>query len=758
MRIMIVICLLFLCTFQALGETSSPVIFDIKNANEQFDHINLKLSIQNLNLTNLSNAVDTLTELSVQADQCVDEMQKKLNSLDILIKQAGSAGNNKGADLVYLNNQHKELADIQSQCRLFSIRAKEAIDAYKTAINQLKQEKTLTRGTPLWQTIKQLHRTSPDSWYQSPTLNLPKPTPSLLFVILGTGAVFLGSTILLARLRKSQFVRRYLHFKILRFSHIVLLGFFFITGALLGYLLLFTDDPDSLDPLLLLTKLTFFYLMAWMLIIFLSKIKSIRAFFYWYALDTAFFQKILVVLLGFYFIAIAGPLIAELFHLEKPVSQLCQSAYLLLILGMGGYFIRSFCRTHHHLSFIKKHYYVIQIVIFLLLLTFAVIGITGYHALAMQLTLSGFITFAILFVTILIKHGINKLYVSLSYQHSKRKIMKLFGYRKDQIFIEFYILKIVLQLITVLVSIYLIGISWGFALDFLENTYDKLLYGFHLANITIYPTRIISGVVIFCILYLAFRAISTTISRHQQFEDEEETQVAIASILNYIGFGLAILSGLLIAGFNFTGLAIIAGALSVGIGLGLQSIVNNFVSGLILLIEKPIRPGDRINIDGVEGFVKKIRVRSTQILTPYHEDIIIPNSDLITHRVVNYMFSDNYWRVGCEVGVAYGSDIKLVQELLLDIANKHEDVVKTGRQKPMVIFNAFGDNALMFQLWCLIKDVNKKWSAKSELNFAIDEVFRQHNISIAFPQRDLHIKLEELEPLIEKIKPQSSTE
>lgn len=110
------------------------------------------------------------------------------------------------------------------------------------------------------------------------------------------------------------------------------------------------------------------------------------------------------------------------------------------------------------------------------------------------------------------------------------------------------------------------------------------------------------------------RAISTSISRHQQFENEEETQVAIASILTYVGFSIAVISGLLVAGFNFTGLAIIAGALSVGIGLGLQSIVNNFVSGIILLIEKPIRPGDRINIDGVEGFVKN----QSQINTNSH--------------------------------------------------------------------------------------------------------------------------------------------
>ncbi|WP_154699813.1 mechanosensitive ion channel family protein, partial [Legionella pneumophila] len=343
---------------------------------------------------------------------------------------------------------------------------------------------------------------------------------------------------------------------------------------------------------------------------------------------------------------------------------------------------------------------------------------------------SGIFTFFILYITILIGQSINKFYASLSYSQGKLNVIRIFGYKKDQILTEFYILKVTLKLVIVLLSVYLIGISWGFATDFIDTVYKKLLYGFTLANITIYPTRILFGIIIFCFLYLVSRAISTSISRHQQFENEEETQVAIASILTYVGFSIAVISGLLVAGFNFTGLAIIAGALSVGIGLGLQSIVNNFVSGIILLIEKPIRPGDRINIDGVEGFVKKIRVRSTQILTPVNEDIIIPNSDLITRRVVNYMLTDNYWRVNCEVSVAFGTNLNLVKDILLEIANKHDDVIKSGRNKPVVLFTSFADSALTFQLWCMIKDVNKKSTVKSELNFSIEEAFRKHDISI----------------------------
>jgi small-conductance mechanosensitive channel len=323
-------------------------------------------------------------------------------------------------------------------------------------------------------------------------------------------------------------------------------------------------------------------------------------------------------------------------------------------------------------------------------------------------------------------------------------MIKYFGYKEDQVFTEFLILKIVIRILAIATCIYLIGENWEFATDSFEVVYDQLIHGVHFADMTVYPTRIITGIVVFCSLYLVCRAVSTSISRHQQFEDEEETQVAIASILSYIGFTIALISGFLIAGFNFTGLAIIAGALSVGIGLGLQSIVNNFVSGLILLIEKPIRPGDRINVEGIEGFVKKIRVRSTQIMTPSREDIIIPNSDLITRPVKNYMYSDRYCHINCDVNVSYGTDTLLVRDVLLDIMNNHEEVLKTGRSKPSVLLRSIGNGALEFQFGCLIKDVNKKSIVQSELNFAIEQAFRDHHIELSSSQRDVNIKLENL--------------
>ncbi|CZF99106.1 mechanosensitive ion channel [Legionella pneumophila serogroup 1] len=731
MRIFVMILLFFFSISPTLGDTTLPAIFDVKNANKQFDQINLQLSVQNLNLNNLNKAVETLGELSAQSDECIADIQKKINGVDVLIKQATSTGNDKGADLVYLNNQKHQLAELQSQCRLFSIRAQEAIEAYKSAILQLRQEKTLARTLPLWQLASKIINSSDNTKWINHTKEkfLLQDLPVYLWFCIVAGSFFI-SILILSKLRQSNVIRRYVKLKKIRWSHITLLALFMMTGSFYGYISLFTGEEQLINSQFLLIKELFWFLCGTLFIVCLFKVKKIKAFFDWYAMDSEFFEILSIVIVAFYFLALSEQRLFDIWEVNKIIVELTRSIFLFLLLGTTAYFTHYFCRSHLHISFVKRHYNFIRYFIFALLSGCAILNINGFYTLAMQLTLSGIFTFFILYITILIGQSVNKFYASLSYSQGKLNVIRIFGYKKDQMLTEFYILKVTLKLVIVLLSVYLIGISWGFATDFIDTVYKKLLYGFTLANITIYPTRILFGIIIFCFLYLVSRAISTSISRHQQFENEEETQVAIASILTYVGFSIAVISGLLVAGFNFTGLAIIAGALSVGIGLGLQSIVNNFVSGIILLIEKPIRPGDRINIDGVEGFVKKIRVRSTQILTPVNEDIIIPNSDLITRRVVNYMLTDNYWRVNCEVSVAFGTNLNLVKDILLEIANKHDDVVKSGRNKPVVLFTSFADSALTFQLWCMIKDVNKKSTVKSELNFSIEEAFRKHDISI----------------------------
>jgi small-conductance mechanosensitive channel len=215
----------------------------------------------------------------------------------------------------------------------------------------------------------------------------------------------------------------------------------------------------------------------------------------------------------------------------------------------------------------------------------------------------------------------------------------------------------------------------------------------------------------------------------------------VVTITGYTMFVIAALAALSVAGFNFSNIAIIAGALSVGIGFGLQNIVNNFVSGLILLFERPIRKGDWVQVGTTEGYVQDIRIRSTRILTFDRSDVIVPNSELISNQVTNFMLGDIRGRAVVRVGVAYGSDVEKVRYVLMQVAEENELVVKDGTSpQPMVLFRGFGDSSLDFELRVHLYDVDRRLSTISNINFAIDKAFREEGIEIPFPQRDVHVK------------------
>lgn len=214
---------------------------------------------------------------------------------------------------------------------------------------------------------------------------------------------------------------------------------------------------------------------------------------------------------------------------------------------------------------------------------------------------------------------------------------------------------------------------------------------------------------------------------------------AIAAIIRYAVLFLGLLVIVQSVGINLTTLNVLAGVVGIGIGFGLQNIASNFISGLIILFERPIRVGDRIVVGGVEGDVTAINARATTVLSNDNVSVIVPNSKFITEDVINWSYEDRTVRIKIPVSVAYGSDIHLVTKLLLEVAKANKDVL--AKPEPVVRFIEFGDNGLLFELrpWTTTL-IHRKGKFISAINYAIYDAFTKNNIEFPYPQRDLRIR------------------
>lgn len=216
-------------------------------------------------------------------------------------------------------------------------------------------------------------------------------------------------------------------------------------------------------------------------------------------------------------------------------------------------------------------------------------------------------------------------------------------------------------------------------------------------------------------------------------------RIAIGSIVRYVVISIGLIVIFQSVGIDLSTLTIVAGALGVGIGFGLQNITNNLVSGLILLIERPIKVGDRIEVGSVTGDVVNISLRSTTVVTNDNIAIIVPNSEFVSNSVTNWSYTDRSVRFNFEVGVSYRSDPELVRRLLIQVAGQHPGVLKDP--KADALLHDFGDSSLNFILRVWTRQYSTTPGVlRSELNFMIWNIFKEHGIEIPFPQRDIHIR------------------
>jgi potassium efflux system protein len=278
--------------------------------------------------------------------------------------------------------------------------------------------------------------------------------------------------------------------------------------------------------------------------------------------------------------------------------------------------------------------------------------------------------------------------------------------------------------------------------NFLDNLnyYFTEFVLFKIQDVGITISHLVVAAIAILLSLVASRVIRLTLRKQvlSKMHVDKGLEYALLRFIHYVILVIGVYIGLKTINIPLGAIVGLFAVIGVGIGFGLQNLASNFISGVILLLERPVKVGDRLEVNDVWGDVKRINLRTTVIETPDNIAIIVPNSKLLENEITNYSYGDPRIRLRIPVGIAYGSDCEKATEIMIRAALENERILK--EPKPKTWFCEFGDSSLNFMLLCWIPNAVEKFDVISEVNHAIDRGFREQGIEIPFPQRDLHLR------------------
>jgi small-conductance mechanosensitive channel len=356
----------------------------------------------------------------------------------------------------------------------------------------------------------------------------------------------------------------------------------------------------------------------------------------------------------------------------------------------------------------------------------------GYSNIGSKLVFATILTLAVLFALFVVFTMIAYLFSEIIIKNQNKDVQE--STPKGSLF------RVFLAFILACCAIPLLALIWGARVVDIQDVWLSLKDGVVLGDTRVSISDFITFIIIFSIGYTLTRLLQSALRLSVLPNTKIDTgaQNALVTGVGYIGIFFAALIAITSMGLDLSSLAIVAGALSVGIGFGLQAIVSNFLSGIILLVERPIKVGDWIQVGAYSGYVSKIAVRATTIDTFDQANVIIPNADFISGTVTNMTHLSKRGRVKVPVGVAYDSDPVFVKEILMDIVSSNANILKSPG--PSVFLLGFGPDSIDFEIRGILRDVNSITSTRSDMNFEILRRFAQEGIEIPFGQRDITIK------------------
>jgi len=673
-----------------------------------------------------------------KADECVANFSNIVESLDQKIKALGEEKEDETSDLKKRRKElvrQKQLVESElAVCRLLTLGMRELQDGHKQVRNKVISQELTHRDTPVWETLYSLIR-QPD--FIVPGYNIkfsvwPSILAGLLVILIFMPIVRYFSSKLSERtlisrddeLPSAETILASMYAK--RLKWIVLLSgislFIYLGGLkLLGAVLLALIISMVIAPLLEL--------------LVCQNIEKCRAGFPARALLD-------IVLIG---------LVVHFFGLKEWMTSdgftVLRSGYYFLVMFFSLWLLFILSRRDNF-QILNS----LRLPLAIAMISGPIAMLLGYKQFA-QLLVPGIYGTLVGFLLVWVIYQAGSYLLNMfepDAPQTNSRLRKFLGYKETESIPGIGLGRLLLLITIGGGFVYWLLFTWNIPDSEVNIIKAYFTEGFPVGAITIVPSKIIAAVLVFFLFLTLARWLRNEVALRwlSRTRLDAGARESIVSLTTYTVVGIALVIALGMAGVDFQNIAIVAGALSVGIGFGLQNIVNNFVSGLILLFERPVKPGDWVIVGSTEGYVKKINIRYTLIQTFDRADVLVPNSELISNQVTNWMHQDSIGRVIVPVGVAYGSDTQLVKDILLKIANDHPMVLTHDYRvdSPQVRFIGFGDSSLDFELRCFIKNVDSRLVVRSDLLFSIDEEFRKADIEIPFPQRVVHLEENESQP------------